>query len=47
MSNVKNKPVVVCILDGFGLRENKSGNAIALAKTPNLDRLLKDYPNIL
>ena len=27
------------ILDGFGLSEKKEGNAIAAAKTPNIDRL--------
>ena len=33
------------ILDGFGLRENKEGNAIASAKTPNIDRLFSTYPH--
>ncbi len=45
MYKVKKKSAVLCILDGFGLREKKSGNAVALAKTPNLDRLFKNYPN--
>ena len=45
MNNLKKKPVLLCILDGFGLRENKRGNAVALAKTPNLDRLMENYPN--
>ena len=45
MHKVKKKSVVLCILDGFGLREEKSGNAIALANTPNLDWLFKNYPN--
>lgn len=33
------------ILDGFGLREQREGNAILSAKTPNLDRLLSSYPH--
>ena len=39
------KPVMLMILDGWGLEEKKEGNAIKLAKTPNYDRLLKEYPN--
>lgn len=38
------KPVVLLIMDGFGLREQKEGNAIAMAATPNLDRLEKECP---
>ncbi|MDC3092862.1 2,3-bisphosphoglycerate-independent phosphoglycerate mutase, partial [Paracoccaceae bacterium] len=41
----KKKSIVLCILDGFGLREKKRGNAIFLASTPNIDRLLRNYPN--
>ena len=37
------KPLVLMILDGFGIAP-KEGNAIAAAKTPNLDRLLKENP---
>ena len=36
-------PLVLMILDGFGIAP-KEGNAIAAAKTPNLDRLLKENP---
>ena len=32
------------ILDGFGLNEKTEGNAIAQAKTPVIDGLMKDYP---
>ena len=35
---------MLMILDGFGINENKDGNAIKLAKTPNIDKLLKKYP---
>ena len=45
MYKVKKKSIVLCILDGFGLREKERGNAVSLARTPNIDRLLKDYPN--
>lgn len=41
------KLVMLCIMDGFGIRENSDGNAIAHAKKPNLDRLFKEYPNTL
>jgi 2,3-bisphosphoglycerate-independent phosphoglycerate mutase len=40
------KPVLLCILDGWGLGDvNNSYNAIARAKTPNYDRFLKNYPH--
>ena len=39
------KPVVLLILDGFGLAPPSEGNAITLAKTPNYDELLKSYPH--
>ena len=38
-------PTVLCILDGLGLREDRRGNAVKLANTPNLDFLLKNFPN--
>jgi 2,3-bisphosphoglycerate-independent phosphoglycerate mutase len=38
------KPTVLMILDGYGLNEKSEGNAIAEAKKPNLDRLMKEYP---
>ncbi len=37
--------VTLIILDGFGLRKEKNGNAIYSAGTPNLDKLLKKYPH--
>ena len=33
-------PVVLCILDGWGYREDRMGNAPALAATPNYDALM-------
>ncbi len=40
-------PVVLVVMDGVGFSPNAEGNAIARANTPVLDRLFKDYPNIL
>ena len=39
------KPVILVILDGFGINARKEGNAIANASTPHLDALLREYPN--
>ena len=38
-------PVILIILDGFGINPRKEGNAIANASTPNLDAFLNNYPN--
>ncbi|MFZ5810466.1 MAG: 2,3-bisphosphoglycerate-independent phosphoglycerate mutase [Thermodesulfobacteriota bacterium] len=38
-------PLVLLILDGWGLAPDGPGNAIALADTPNFDRLLREYPH--
>jgi 2,3-bisphosphoglycerate-independent phosphoglycerate mutase len=39
------KPVVLIILDGWGLAPNNQGNAIALAKTPTMDKLWAESPH--
>ena len=41
------KLVMLVIMDGFGIRKETDGNAIAKAKKPNLDYLFKKYPNTL
>ena len=41
------KPVVLCILDGVGVNHKAEHNAVALAKMPFFDKLLKDYPHSL
>jgi 2,3-bisphosphoglycerate-independent phosphoglycerate mutase len=41
------KPIVLTILDGWGYRAETHGNAIALARKPVYDALLRDYPNTL
>ncbi len=38
------KPVVLCIMDGFGKNPSDYGNAISAAKTPNLDKLMAEFP---
>ena len=39
------KPVVLCILDGWGLRDDPQGNAPLLAKTPHVDRIMQSCPS--
>ncbi len=41
------RPIVLTVLDGWGYRPETKGNAIALARKPNYDRLLEDFPNTL
>ena len=38
------KPVVLIIMDGFGINKREDYNAVAQAKKPNLDMLMKTYP---
>ena len=38
------KPTVLMILDGYGLNDKTEGNAVAEAKTPVMDGLMKEYP---
>jgi 2,3-bisphosphoglycerate-independent phosphoglycerate mutase len=39
------KPVVLCILDGWGLREDRTANAPALADVPNFNRIWAECPH--
>lgn len=41
------RPLVLTILDGWGHRPEAHGNAIALARKPTFDRLLREYPSTL
>jgi 2,3-bisphosphoglycerate-independent phosphoglycerate mutase len=41
------KPIVLTVLDGWGYRAETKGNAIALARKPAYDALLKKFPNTL
>ncbi len=44
MKDKQKKPIVLCIMDGWGINENSENNAIALAKTPNIDFLTNTFP---
>jgi 2,3-bisphosphoglycerate-independent phosphoglycerate mutase len=39
-------PVVIIVMDGYGIPKSDAGSAIAAARKPTLDRLFADYPNI-
>ncbi len=39
------RPLVLCILDGWGERAERADNAILLAKTPNWDKFMARYPH--
>jgi len=41
----KIKPVVLAILDGWGIASKSEANAVSQAKTPVLEELKKRYPN--
>ncbi|MTV50190.1 2,3-bisphosphoglycerate-independent phosphoglycerate mutase [Heliobacillus mobilis] len=41
----KKRPVALIILDGWGQRDEKTGNAITMARTPNMDHWMKEYPS--
>lgn len=42
----KNRPVLTVVMDGVGIAPAGEANAVALARTPNLDMLMKNYPMI-
>lgn len=41
------KKVLLCIMDGVGIRESLKGNAFKNANTKTLDSIMKEYPNIM
>src|SRR5258708_26092348 len=43
----KKKPLLLTILDGWGFSAATEGNAIAAARKPTYDSLLRDFPNTL
>ena len=47
LKNNRPRPVVLCILDGWGAGEDRPDNAIALAKTPNWDHFMASCPHAL
>ncbi len=44
MNEKPKKPIVLCIMDGWGISKNSENNAVALARTPNVDFLTKTFP---
>ena len=40
---MEKKPIILCIMDGYGIRHNPVGNAVYDAKKPNLDAYFKKY----
>ena len=42
-----NKKIVLVVMDGVGITEEKFGNAVLNANTPNLDLLMEKYPHTL
>ena len=38
------KPTLLMILDGYGISESESHNAVKIAETPYMDKLMKEYP---
>ena len=40
---METKPIMLMILDGFGINEKSDGNAVKQANTPNIDKLMKKY----
>jgi 2,3-bisphosphoglycerate-independent phosphoglycerate mutase len=44
MAQLKNRPVVLIILDGWGVAPEAPGNAISQAKTPHFDKYVSTYP---
>ena len=43
--SAKSSPVILCIMDGWGLRDSTSANAVAMAATPAYDSLLSRWPH--
>jgi len=41
----KPRPLLLVVLDGWGLRAEREANAIALAGTPNMDALMREFPS--
>src|SRR3989449_8646500 len=39
------RPFVLIVMDGWGINPRKEGNAIAMARTPNIDKLAREWPH--
>lgn len=44
-SSGRRRPFVLVIMDGWGINPRKDGNAIAMARTPNIDKLAREWPS--
>ena len=47
VASSEKKPLALIIMDGFGHRDSDKGNAIHAAKTPNMDKYMKECPHVL
>ena len=45
MTELKQKPVLFAILDGWGIGKQDNSDAVFMANTPNIDKILEEYPN--
>ena len=45
MWKMETKPIMLMILDGFGINEKSDGNAVKQANMPNFNKLLKIFCN--
>jgi 2,3-bisphosphoglycerate-independent phosphoglycerate mutase len=44
-SSRRPRPCVLIVMDGWGINPRKEGNAIALARTPGIDKLAREWPH--
>ncbi len=44
---MEKKTTMLMILDGFGINEKEEGNSVKLANIPNINEILKQYPNTI
>lgn len=44
---MRQKPIILCVLDGWGYNEKKEGNAIEMGNTPNWHSYVKNYPTCM
>ena len=42
---MEKRPVILVVMDGIGIREDKKNNAVALANKPTLDKLWAECPH--
>lgn len=47
MAEARPRPVVLCVIDGWGVAPAWGGNAVTLAHTPFMNMAIKNYPNMI